>query len=197
MSKLIMKLFCCTMVSLFLVSCSSLKSEHYVGEKEKSIHGELQEESIWRFEDKVFYVRAKGTGDSATITVSSLVWSVTKQKYEVKTAQVVITSLESANKDKDKSLFLNIKDTKDGLYKIFCLVPSTNNKDMVIFTIDSLAIEKHIKEGKVKAIEKKNDFILQLTKKELDNYIKENLNDIFEYGGAGILKSLSGFNKEE
>ncbi|MCK5543209.1 MAG: hypothetical protein KAI40_11010 [Desulfobacterales bacterium] len=194
MIKIIVKLFCCTMISLFLVSCSSLKSEHYVGQK-LPIHEELEEESIWQFEDKVFYVRVVSPANSPIITASSLQWNKLKNKYEIKTSQVTVTELKID--DADDSLFLNLKEEKEGLYTILRLIPSSSDKDMVIFTVDKGTIKKHIKEGKVKAVKKGDAFILKLTKEELDSYIRENLNEIFDYGGAGIIKPLKGFNEKE
>ena len=192
MFKIIMKLFCFTMISLFLVSCSSMKSEHYVGKK-IPIQEELEEESIWQFEDKVFYVRTIGSEDSATITASALQWNKSKKKYEVEIFQVALTQLEINNSD--DALFLNLKDDKDGLYKIFRLSPSTNEKDMVIFTIDTEVIKKHIQEGKVKAVKEEDGFLLKLTKEELDDYVRNNVNEIFDFGSAGVIKSLKGFKK--
>jgi hypothetical protein len=169
-----------------------MKSEHYVGKK-IPIQEELEEESIWQFEDKVFYVRTIGSEDSATITASALQWNKSKKKYEVEIFQVALTQLEINNSD--DALFLNLKDDKDGLYKIFRLSPSTNEKDMVIFTIDTGVIKKHIKEGKVKAVKEEDGFLLKLTKEELDDYVRNNVNEIFNFGSAGVIKSLKGFKK--
>jgi len=192
MFKLIIKFFCTAIISLSLSSCSTMKSEHYVGEK-IPVQEDFAEESIWQFEDTVFYVRTLGSGESATITASSLLWNKSEKKYKVKTAQVIITKLETG--DTDESYFLNLKDEKEGLYTILHLVPSTNERDMVFFTIDTGTMRDHITEGKIKAVEQKDAFILKCSKEELDNYIRENLTEIFDFGGAGILKSLKGFKK--
>lgn len=170
-----------------------MKSEHYVGEK-VPIQEDFAEESIWQFEDTVFYVRTLGSGESATIIASSLLWNKSEKKYDIKTAQVVMTKLETG--DADESYFLNLKDEKDGLYTILHLVPSTNERDMVFFTVDTGKIREHIQKGKVKAVEQKDAFILNCSKEELDNYIRKNLTGIFDFSGAGILKSLKGFKEE-
>jgi hypothetical protein len=162
-----------------------------VGEK-VPIQEELEEESLWQFEEKVFYVRTLGSGDSTNITASTMVWNKSKNIYEIKTSQVAMTRLGMGDSE---GFFLNLKEEKDGLYKIFRLIPSTNEKDMIIFTVDTGIIKKHIKEGKVKAVKGKDGYILELTKEELDNYIRENLNEIFDFGGAGIIKSLNGFKE--
>ena len=192
MFKLIIKLFCTAIISLSFSSCSTMKSEHYVGEK-IPVQEDFAEESIWQFEDTVFYARTLGPGESATITASSLIWNKSEKKYKVKTAQVVITKLKTG--DTGESYFLNLKDEKEGLYTILHLVPSTNERDMVFFTIDTGTMRDHINEGKIKAVEQKDEFILKCSKEELDNYIQGNLTEIFDFGGAGILKSLKGFKK--
>ncbi|MEA3346863.1 MAG: hypothetical protein U9Q21_02100 [Candidatus Auribacterota bacterium] len=186
MFKTVIKLTGCVIISLFLTSCASLKSKHYVGIKEPIEKEDLEEESIWQFEDKVFYVRAL---DPATAIASSLKWDDSKKEYKIITTQVVLTKL-------DEHLFLNLKGEKEDLYTILRLTGSMDGT-MIIFTVDDEEIEKHIKEGKVKAIKKGDNFILELTKEELDSYVRENLNNLFDYDIAGIIKPLKGFKEKE
>lgn len=190
MLKILFRLVGCTIICLAIVSCSSMKSEHFVGEK-IPIQEELEEESIWQFEDKVFYVRTLGSGESATITASSMQWNKSKKKYEIETSQVVMTELDMGGAD--DAYFLNLKDTKNGLYTILHLIGASNNRDMIFFTVDSETMKKHIQDGKVKAVDTKDGFILKLTKKELDNYIKENLSNVFNFGSAGVIKPIKGY----
>ncbi len=187
------RFFLCTMVSLVLVSCSSLKSEHYVGEQ-VPIQEDLAQESIWQFEDQIFYVRGQGMENPGTMTAWTLNWNESENRYEVIESRVVVTQLKL--KDSRALLFLNLKEEKDDLYKIFRLIPSTNEQDAIIFTVDAGKIKEQIKNGKVKAFKKDGDFILQLTKKELDRYIKENADEIFDFSTAGIIRSIKGFGSQ-
>ncbi|MCP3898755.1 MAG: hypothetical protein GY707_03365 [Desulfobacteraceae bacterium] len=189
-------IFSCIMISGILMSCSSLKSEHYVGEK-LPIHELLQKESIWQFKDTVFYVRTGGDSHEFVTTATALQWNELKNKYDIKTSKIVLTKLPNKDVDVDDSRFLNLKNDKDDLYTILRLIPANNDKDLIIFTVNDNVIEKHIKEGKVKAVEKSKDFILKLTKEELDNYIKENLNEIFDYSAAGIIQPIKGFKEDD
>ena len=56
---------------LLLSSCTKLKSAHYVGEKEKISTKEFNTESIWQYDDEVFYVIIL---DSLTVIASYLEW---------------------------------------------------------------------------------------------------------------------------
>jgi len=70
--------------------------------KKVSMHKELEKESIWQFEDKMFYVRVLGKGESETITASSLQWNRSEKRYEVETSQIVMSELKM---DDSKQLF--------------------------------------------------------------------------------------------
>jgi hypothetical protein len=179
-----MIVFC--MLSLGMASCASLKSKHYVGEKESGAEKDLKKETIWQFQEKVYYVRAI---DPQTLIASTLEWNDEKKKYEVKTSQIVISKL-------NENLFLNLKPEKEDLYTILRLSPSTD-KIMAIFTVDSDIIQKHMKEGRVKAVKKGDDFILELSKEQLDKYVQENINDLFNYKNAGIIKAIKGFKDKK
>lgn len=186
MFKTVMTLVGCVIIIVSLTSCASLKSKYYVGEIEPIDEEEMIEESIWQYNDKVFFLRAI---DSTTVIASSLDWRESEKAYKVITSQVVITTL-------DEHLFLNLKEEKEDLYTILRLIPSMDG-EMVILTVDKEKIEKHIKEGRVKATKAGDDFILNLTKKELDVYIRENLNDLFDYDVAGVIRPIKGFEEKE
>jgi hypothetical protein len=129
-----------------------MKSKYYVGQKEPIDGKDIEKDSIWQVMDNVFYLRVI---DPETLKASTLEWNASRNRYETKTFEVVLTKL-------DEHFFLNLK------------------KDM--------------KEGKLKALKKgKYDFILQLTKEELDNYVRQNMNELFDYDSPGIIKPLKGF----
>jgi hypothetical protein len=189
MYRNILKSISCILMCLFLMSCgTSLKSNHYVGVKEPIDEKELNKESIWTIEDSIFYARAV---DPNKIIASSLRWDEAEKEYKVETFQIVFTSL-------GKYAFLNLPDKDTGLYTIYRLVPSTDGS-VILFAADKENMKKHIKEGKIKAIEKDGSFILETTKEGLDKYVLDNLNEIFDYSSANIIKPLKGFkdNKQK
>ena len=44
------------LAGLFIASCAKLKSNYYVGEKEKISTNDLKKETIWQYEDDVFKI---------------------------------------------------------------------------------------------------------------------------------------------
>jgi hypothetical protein len=169
------------------MSCgTSLKSPHYVGIKEPADVKGLNKETIFTFEDDVFYVRAV---DPNNIIASSLRWDAAEKEYKVDTFPIVLTIL-------GKSRFLNLPDKSTGLYTIYRLIPSMDGS-LILFAADRHNMTKHIKEGRIKATEEDNSFILEITKEDLDKYVLDNLNEIFDYSCAYIIKPLKGIKEEE
>jgi hypothetical protein len=185
MAKTAIKLIAFAIVSLFAVSCTSLKCKNYVGTKEPIKESDLNTESIWQFNDTIFFVRVVDQMG----TVSGLEWDESKKEYQVRKSNFILSKL-------DEHYFLNFMDGKDDLYTIL-RVSSLTDDTIAIFTVDKEKIERHIKEGKVKATKKEDSFILDLTKEELDNYMRNNLNDIFNYDAGGLLKQIKGTRKNK
>jgi hypothetical protein len=173
----------CMMISVSLVSCSSLKSEHYVGELLPAADEEIVDASLWEFDNQVFFVNVI---DSSTLAASTLRRNKEKKEHEIIKSKIILTELE-----KPGAYFLNMKESTEDLYTILLLVPTKSEKAYLVYTVDNDIIKKHIKEGKVKAVQKGNDYILQLSKEELDKYIGENIETIFTLGNAGIVKALN------
>ncbi|MCP3899988.1 MAG: hypothetical protein GY707_09780, partial [Desulfobacteraceae bacterium] len=132
------------------------------------------------FDDKIFFVNVV---DSSTLIASTMKWNETKKEHEVIKSEIVLTELEGPD-----AYFLNFKE--EGLYTIVLLAPTKNERDYLVYTINEDAIKKHIKEEKVKAVRKGNDYILKLSKEDLDKYVRENFYTLFSLGGAGIIKAM-------
>jgi hypothetical protein len=159
-----------------------MKSKYYVGQKEPIDGKDIEKDSIWQVMDNVFYLRVI---DPETLKASTLEWNASRNRYETKTFEVVLTKL-------DEHFFLNLKKENEELYIILRM--SASPQGMALFTVKDKKIEKDMKEGKLKALKKgKYDFILQLTKEELDNYVRQNMNELFDYDSPGIIKPLKGF----
>ena len=185
MTKIATKLIAFAIISLFAVSCTSLKCKNYVGTKESIEESDLNTESIWQFNDTIFFVRVV----DQSVTVSGLEWDDSKKEYQVRKSNVILSKL-------DEHHFLNFMDDKDNLYTILRASSLTDNT-IAVFTVNKEIIQRHIKEGKLKATKKEDSFILDLTKEELDNYIRNNLNDLFDYDAGGLLKQLKGTRKNK
>lgn len=185
MFRKLLKSISWVLMCLFLMSCgTTLKSNHYVGIQEPVDEKELNKETIWTFQDEIFYVRAV---DPNKIMASSLSWDSSENEYKVVTFQVVLTSL-------DKYTFLNLKDENSASYSIYRVIPSTDGA-LVVFTADKGNMKRHADEGKIKAIERDNSFIIESTKEDLDDYVLNNVNEIFDYSRAHIIKPLKGLKE--
>jgi len=183
----VIKTVCSSIViCCFLVSCASLKSEHFVGERFPGASAQQEDISLWEFEDNIFYVNVI---DSSTLIASTLKWNKEKQEHEIIKREIILTQLKNHGKGDTTTLFLNLKKGDEDLYTILLLSTTSNEKDFLIYTVDKETLKKQIKAKKVKAVQQDDDFILKLTKKELDNYIRENVSDIF-IGPPGVLKPL-------
>jgi hypothetical protein len=182
MFKICLKFVCCIMISVFLVSCSSLKSEHYVGELSPAADEKVKDTSVWEFDDTIFFVNIV---DSSTLIASTMKWNKAKKEHEIIKSKVILTELKGPN-----AYFLNFKEGSEDLYTILLLAPTKNEKDYLVYTVNEDTIKKHINEGKVKAIKKGGDYILKLSKEELDKYVRENFYTLFSLGGAGIIKAM-------
>ncbi len=182
MAKIAVKFLFCTLICLVFVSCGSLKSIHYVGEKLPVFDKEMQDECIWQFEDRVFQVHPI---DSSTATISSLEWDETQKKYSKRDGIIFLSALKD-----DEFYFLNLKLEDEEIYTIFRIIGATNEMDFIFFTVNTKTIEKHRKTGKVKVSKNGSDYILHLTKKELDDYARENRHELFNHDIAGIIKRI-------
>jgi len=169
---------------LLVSSCTKLKSKHYVGEREILTTKEYEKESIWQYEDDVFYVRII---DSTTVIASSLEWKDSKKGYEVVTMEVVTTKI-------GKDYFLNLKEP-DGLYNVLRII-STSDGSIVFLGVDDKKLDKDIEEDRIKVTKKDSDYIIDLDKSELDTYVSENINELFKVQTAGLIKPLTKFYKE-
>ncbi len=91
MLRIVGNIFCCILTSTFLVSCSSLKSEHFVGERAPMLDTQVTEVTLWEFDDKVFFVNVV---DPSTLIASTMQWNKTKKEHEILKSKVVLTELK-------------------------------------------------------------------------------------------------------
>ena len=177
----VMILIGCVIICLFLSSCYTLQSKHVVGEKNIIEYKKIDAENRWQYKDEDFFTRVIGPG---TLVGSSLRWDESKKEYKASNGQIVLTQLDETN-------FLNIKGDKEDLYTIYRMDYSGDGS-IVVYTIKEETMDRHIKEGKVKATKTKNNnsYILELTKEEIDIYIQENINNLFDYGNPIIIKQF-------
>ena len=183
--KKYVKYFVLLTIIQLMFSCAAIKSVHYVGKKESVFNGYSKEISIWKYEKQVIYV--KPIDDYIAIT-STLEWDQSKKLFSASNAQILITNIGDHK-------FLNIKE--DSLFTILKLAPSSDGQ-LVLFTINEEKIKKDIEESRIKIKDRKNfDYNLDLSKEELDNYISENINSLFDYTISGVVSPIIGLQKKD
>ena len=169
--------------AVLLSACTSLKCEHYVGVKEPIAENDIGEETIWRYRDKVYFLKVV---DPQTVVASTLVWDDAAQRHQVVASEIALTKL-------DDHLFLNIRDEEERYYSIFRLSPSMDGP-MVLFSVSRDKLEADIKAGRIEADSGKNSIVLKVTKAQLDAYVRENLFTLFNTDAAGLIFPINETN---
>jgi len=179
MLKKLLYTSCVIAVTLLCTSCASLKCKHFPGIREPLTENKLSDESVWKYGDEIYHVKVISTNN---VVASSVKWDDAAGKHKLESFEVVPSKLE-------ETIFLNI--LKDGLYTILRVMPA-GGKSMVLLTIDADKVEKDIEAGKIKGSKKGGEYILDCSKKELDEYIQSNLSTLFSLDAAGILELIEG-----
>jgi hypothetical protein len=179
MIKRILSLACAAVICLSALSCTSMKSRHFVGQKKVLAENELSQESVWQMDKEVFIVRRL---DDGRLIVSSMDWDKKTQAYAVVSYPLVVSEL-------GKYTFLNIKD--GDLYTILRLV-GTEGDAVVLLTVDKDKLETDIEAGRIDAYKDDHDFIFSGSKAALDRYIQTNIDTLFSLEAVGVAELISG-----
>jgi len=151
-------------------SCASLKCKYYPGKlaAEKNLIGRKM---LCTFGSTAFNVNILSSED---IVMARLEWDAQKKEFKAINNKVLLSELENGY------LFLNILGD-DGLYTI--LKCSAREKWIVFYTIKEEKIKKDIESGRIKATvnDKDSKYVLDLSKEELDKYLAENIDTLFDY----------------
>lgn len=164
---------------LLLVSCTQMRSEYYVGEKEPVFEEYEDDVSVWKRESKVFYVKPI---DSYRAVVSSLNWNQELKKFDQVESELIISKL-------GEYFFLNLK--RDGLFTIVRLT-GTLDGQFVIFEASSEKLKSDVNTGRISILENDDShvFDLKMSKKELDIYVEENIVELFELTNVAVISPL-------
>jgi hypothetical protein len=177
---------------LVLSSCSTIVSPHYVGEPAPVFSADL-EERAWYVGGHVWHV--KPTSKHGAIA-STLSWHYGDELFEQTVMELLTTRL-------GESVFLNIKQGNN--YAIFRLLPAFSfDCEFALIGVDAEKVAKDIAAGRI-AGEAKVDwfdaFILNVEKRDLDKYVAENLNTLFDVErlsiGNPIPRRIRGYHDEK
>ena len=176
-------IFACTIV---LSSCSGLESKYYPGEKIVISEDDLSDESIWRYQDDVYYVMRT---TSNTFTAATLKWDDKKGDYTTQSFLLVPSQL-------GKHAFLNIKGGGDR-YTIFHATYDGGDS-VVLFRVDREKMEQDIAEGIVRAhTNEHHTIIMDGSKEEQGEYIQNNIHSMFKMDSPSFVKLISEKEKEK
>lgn len=179
MVKRILSLSLAAIFCLSALACTSMKSKHFVGQKQILTEKELSQESVWKMGNDVFFVRRLNDN---TLIVSLMDWDKKTQAYSVASYPLVVSKL-------GEYTFLNIKD--GDLYTILRLVGGESDA-VVLLSVDKDKLETDIEAGKIKAHKDDHAFICSGSKVDLDHYIQTNINTLFSLEAVGIATLISG-----
>lgn len=166
-------LICC-----LLVSCTSFKSKHIAGKVIDFKKKEIGKESIWKVGKKVFYIKIYSKNEAK---LAHLEWNKEKKEFVAVNQNILRTKLGDY-------FFLNVQDN-DGYYTIVRCA-ATSEDSIVIYTVEEKKVKADIKAGKLNATIEKHDIIFNGTKEELDNYLKENSDRIFDPSAPGVAHKI-------
>lgn len=179
MFKKLFNTSCVIALSMLCASCASLKCKHFPGTQELITEKELSSKSVWKYGDEIYHVQV---ASSNKVVASSVTWDDETGKHKLESFEVVPSKL-------DDTMFLNL--LHGNLYTILRVLPA-GDESLVLLTIDSDKVEEDIEKGRIKGSGKRGEFTLDCSKKELEEYIKANLNTLFALDGAGVLELIEG-----
>lgn len=168
-------------------ACSRMQSAHYPGTKEPLFEellalDDARQVSVWKYDDDLFYVKPV---DKSSAIAATLQWDASQETFQVVSRQLLITRI-------DDHLFLNIKE--DGLYTILrmAFAHTSDNDPIVLFTVKEAKLKADMAAGKIKTKPStdKDTYVLDVSKKTLDTYIRRQGDDLFDFDSAGTIRLL-------
>ncbi len=166
-------------ISLLITSCSFLKSEHYPGEPINFETKDIGKETVWKLNsDKVFHAVIL---DNQQVRVGNIEWNKDSEDFFAVNQNVIVTKLGENN-------FLNIEDDH-GMYNILKFTASSEN-NVIAYTVNKDKMQEFIEDGKLNASIDDESIILHLSKPELDEFIENHINDIFNYNNPFVFQKI-------
>ena len=166
-------------LSTACVSCSILKSPHYVGEQEAIREEDLASETVWMQGDDVYFVKRV---DSNTVVAATLDWDAKANNFRIRSYPIILSSLGEYS-------FLNVKEDEN--YSIFRVIGTDDEETLLLFTIDGDKLEQDIADGKIKARASGDDIVMECTKEEQDAYMRANVDLMFDMNSAFLARKIS------
>jgi hypothetical protein len=167
------------LICLLGSSCATLKSRHFPGTQEMITENQLSAESVWKYGEGIYHVKVVSSNE---VVASSVKWCEETCSHKVESLDVIASKLED-------TLFLNVK--SEELYTILRVVPA-GKSSIVLLTVNREKIGADLDKGVIKGTKDGGSFILECSKRELDDYIRANLDSLFSLEAAGVLELIEG-----
>jgi hypothetical protein len=164
---------------LMLASCASLQSPYVIGEATTYSEDEIGNETVWKIDDEIYYARIISTN---TVAVSVVKWDQEAQSNSVETVDLIRSELDGHG-------FVNFKEAD--AYFISRVAPFGDNT-LVFYPVDNDALEKLIASDHIEQGEKKGAYILKGTKVEIDQFVSEHVEHIFNTDTPVVAELISG-----
>lgn len=176
---------------LILCSCSTIVSPHYVGEPAPVFSADLVERA-WYVGGHVWHVKPTSKHDAIASTLS---WHHSDELFDQTVMELLTTRL-------GESVFLNIKQGEN--YAIFRLLPAFSvDCEFALIGVNAKKVSKDIADGKIEGearVDWFDAFTLRVEKRDLDRYVAENLNTLFDVHrlsiGTPIPRRIRGYHDE-
>lgn len=115
--------------------------------------------------------------------MSTLVWDEKENAFKKVDSEVVVSQL-------DDDFFLNVKE--DGVYTIVRMTSTLDGEFIVIFEANGEKLKADAEAGVVKLKERgegedSSVFNLDITKRELDEYVADNIDELFSKSSVGVI----------
>jgi hypothetical protein len=166
---------------LVLCSCSTIVSPHYVGKPAPVFSADLVERA-WYVGGHVWHVKPISKHEAIASTLS---WHHGDELFEQTVIKLLATRL-------DEGMFLNIKQGEN--YAVYRLLPAfAVGCEFALIGINPKKVSQDIADGKIEGeprVDWFDAFTLNVEKRDLDRYVKENLNTLFDVERLSIANPI-------
>ena len=171
-------LICSLICTVFLSACSSIHSPFVIGQAVEFSDDEIGNETVWKIDDEIYHVRVVG---SNAVAVGEVKWDQTNRTHTVETTEIILSELDGYR-------FLNVKEDNSFL---ICYMAVSGERNVVFYPVNE-NIKKHLSSGNIERVEKEGAYLLKGSKKEIDEFVRSNLNSLFDTNSPLVAELVCG-----
>lgn len=169
-----------SLLLLALAGCDGMESAHHVGVEEPLFKDHMRSDSIWRYDNEIFHVKAR---DDSSAVAAALAWDDKEERFRLHEKEILVTRLGD-------QLFLNVKEGE--YYRIFRLGYTQDGSGapaFVVYRADTKKLKRDARAGRIKTMKSDSKHVVRLdiSKKKLDAYVERNMSTLFEYDQVELI----------